>query len=95
MKQRILVLSSLIVVLGTTLSFGAIAQNPNINPPIAGKKQRREHHPELVRALRALENAKRDLIHADRDFGGHRAKAQQLTEQAIQEVHEAMKADRN
>lgn len=56
--------------------------------PAAGKTA--ERFPEMHRALRALENAKRDLEHAAHDFGGHRAKALELTNQAIQEVKEGV-----
>ena len=96
MRNRMMVLGSLIAVLGTTVSAGVLAQNPSA--PIrsfAGKRHRTEKHPELARALKALERAKMDLQKADRDFGGHRAKAQQLTDEAMREVHEAMKFDKN
>jgi hypothetical protein len=47
-------------------------------------------HPEMHRALRALENSKRDLEKAAHDYGGHRAKALELTDQAIREIHEGL-----
>jgi hypothetical protein len=56
---------------------------------------KKERHPELIRALKSLEKAKADLQKANRDFGGHRAKAEELTEQAIQEVQAAIKFDSN
>ena len=48
-----------------------------------------------MRALRTLQRAKTDLMRANRDFGGHRAKAAELTEQAIQEVQAAIQFDKN
>ena len=44
--------------------------------------------------MAALRRAKDDLQRADRDFGGHRAKAVEHTEEAIREVEEAMKCHR-
>ena len=54
------------------------------NPP--SKSQKGERHPEMKRALHVLGHAKGDLEHAAHNFGGYRAKALELTEQAIQEV---------
>jgi hypothetical protein len=47
-------------------------------------------HLEMYRALHALENAKRDLEKAAHDYGGHRAKALELTDQAISEIKEGL-----
>ncbi len=49
-------------------------------------------HPEMHHALRALENAKRDLEKAAHDYGGHRAKALELTDQAISEIKEGLES---
>ena len=64
-------------------------------PPVFGKKggDKREKHPELKLALKRLESAKDALQKADRDFGGHRAKAVDLTNAAMAEVREAIKFD--
>lgn len=48
-------------------------------------------HPEMHRALRALENTKHDLEKAAHDYDGHRAKALELTNQAISEVKEGLR----
>ena len=58
------------------------------------KGEKREKHPEIMKAIRNLEQAKNNLQHADRDFGGHRTKAVQATEQAIAECREALKFDK-
>ena len=55
----------------------------------------RERHPEIRRALRALQNAKNSLQSGAHDFGGHRVKAVQLVDQAIQECHAALQSDRD
>ena len=95
MNKRIFALGGLITILATSTAYGVMAQQgtptPTPNPPGKGKHER---HPELMKAMKALEHAKNDLQNAARDFGGHRAKAEQLTEQAITEVREAMKFDK-
>jgi hypothetical protein len=53
-----------------------------------------EPHPEIREALGALQNARQHLAHGAHDFGGHRANALRLTNQAIQECREAMRYDR-
>lgn len=54
-----------------------------------------ERHPEIHRALHALENAKNDLGHAAHDFGGHRAKALEHVDAAISELRMALASDRH
>ena len=85
MKMRILAFAALVAILAAVSTYGVSAQ-------IA--RPRAERHPALVHALRALTNARAALQHANRDFGGHRAKAQALTDQAIQEVNAAIAFDR-
>ncbi len=97
MRTRILALSGLMAVFGGSCALGVSAQSGQNPPPAPGpmKHQRRERHPELWQALHALQRAKMDLQNGARDFDGHRAKAEELTEQAIQEIHAALKADKN
>jgi hypothetical protein len=65
--------------------------------PFDGDRDRddRERHPELRQALMALSRAKQDLQRGAHDYDGHRARALQLTDQAIEAVHDAMQADRH
>lgn len=101
MKNRLLAIGGLVTLLGTTTAFGVLAQGgatpPSAPAPIGRRLNgpRREKHPELRRAMRALMRAKSDLQNGARDFSGHRAKAEQLTEQAIQEVRAALQSDKN
>jgi hypothetical protein len=53
-----------------------------------------ERHPEMIHALKSLENAKNHLEKAAHDFGGDRAKALEHTEEAIKEVKEALQFDK-
>ena len=98
MKNRILALGGLVAVLGTTTAYGVLAQQSNAPTPIPGAGQNgkgREKHPELKKAMHNLEQAKSNLQKAARDFGGHRAKAAELTDEAIKEVQAAIQADKN
>jgi hypothetical protein len=52
-----------------------------------------ESHPAMEAALKALEQAKFYLQHAARDFKGHRAAAQDLTDKAIAEVLAGLATD--
>jgi len=57
------------------------------------KAQGHEAHPHIQAAMRALENAKRQLQAAQHDFGGHRVNAIQHVDQALEECRLALKAD--
>jgi hypothetical protein len=53
-----------------------------------------EHHPELHKAMRKLKAAKEDLQKAEHDYGGHRVKAIEAIDHAIQELKEALETDK-
>jgi len=54
-----------------------------------------ERHPQIRAAEHDLASAMYHLQRAARDFGGHRVKAIALIDQAQEELHEALKFDRN
>lgn len=56
------------------------------------RKEHKEHHPEIHHAIHALEKAKEHLQHAAHDYDGHRAKALEHVEAALQELHLALEA---
>ncbi|MGH7090384.1 MAG: hypothetical protein ACREFQ_15920 [Stellaceae bacterium] len=56
--------------------------------------QRREAHPRIRQAIRALEDAKTDLQQAAHDFGGHRADALRACDEAIRQLQLALNFDR-
>ena len=58
------------------------------------KAARREAHPEIRKAIKALERAKYDLQHASHDFGGHRADALAATDKAIEQLRLALQYDK-
>jgi hypothetical protein len=80
------------------LSFPIVApvqaQQGQQNPKTA-RGQGRERHPEIREAMRALNHAKQELTkEAASDFGGHKAKAVEHINQALDELREALQADK-
>src|ERR1700682_1769656 len=55
-----------------------------------GAVGRRERHPEIRKAITALERAKADLQRASHDFGGHRAAAIEACNKAIEQLKLAL-----
>lgn len=50
-----------------------------------------EHHPVIRESIDKVESARHDLVaYAERDFGGHRAKAVEHLDMALKELHLAM-----
>jgi hypothetical protein len=68
----------LVVLLGVTLG------RPWVSVALA------ESQPHMEAALRHLKEAKEELTTAEADKGGHRAKALNLTDQAIKQVEEGV-----
>ncbi|HZE07983.1 MAG TPA: hypothetical protein VE110_04425 [Gemmatimonadaceae bacterium] len=57
-------------------------------------QERREAHPEIRRAITALESAKKDLQRANHDFGGHRVDALAACDKAIYQLKLALQYDK-
>ena len=54
-----------------------------------------ERHPVIRESMEKIESARHDLMdYADRDFGGHRAKAVAHLDQALKELHMALDYDK-
>ena len=60
----------------------------------ARKREAPERHPEIRKAIAALERAKTDLKRASHDFGGHRAEALEACDKAIAQLRLALQYDR-
>lgn len=60
---------------------------------VAMRGRRGERHPEIRKAIRALERARTDLQDASRDLGGHRADALAATDNAIKQLQLALQSD--
>lgn len=83
--------------MATALTLPAMAQNYPPEPPIRpgqGDGRRGEQHPEIQGAIRSLEQAKHQLQNGAHDFDGHRGKALEHINQALEECHAALRADR-
>ena len=63
-------------------------------PARAAARERREPHPEIRKAITALERAKSDMQHASHDFGGHRVAAIQACDRAIEQLRLALQYDK-
>src|SRR5882762_7022970 len=60
----------------------------------AAARERREPHPEIRKAITALERAKSDMQHASHDFGGHRVAAIAACDRAIEQLRLALQYDK-
>ena len=66
-------------------------------PAIAGvavKAVHHEHHPEIHKAMRKLRGAKQDLEKATQEYGGHKAKAMEAIDKALEELRAALESDK-
>ena len=60
----------------------------------AKKREPREQHPEIRKAITQLQKAKYDLQHAAHDFGGHRVDAIAAVDKAIEQLRLALQYDK-
>ena len=54
-----------------------------------------ERHPEIREAIASLRRAKQLLEHAAHDFGGHRVEAIRATDEAIHQLEDCLKYDKD
>jgi len=79
----------------TPLSGAQVLAAPQQATPIRkATGARRERHPEIRKAIAALERAKTDMQHASHDFGGHRADALAACDRAIEQLKLALQFDK-
>jgi len=81
--------------LGAVFGAGVVATPASAQgrPPMR-RYEPREQHPAIRAALRNLMAARANLQHGAHDFNGHRARALELTNQAIAEAQLALRSDR-
>ena len=72
----------------TTFALAAVLAATTLASSVTAEPQ-----PKMRDALESLRSAARSLEQASHDKGGHRAKALQLTKQAIDEVQAGIKFD--
>jgi hypothetical protein len=72
------------------LGLSSAAQNKD-NLKLQRVQMNMEKHPEIEAAIHHLRQAKQNLEHAAHDFGGHRAKALEHVNRALEECNQALK----
>lgn len=93
MKKTFAILSA--VALACAISLPAAAQTQStakIKRVQMGKEK--EQHPEIAAAMMHLKEAKQNLEHAARDFGGHRVTALKHINEALEECRQALEFDK-
>lgn len=106
MRLRILSVSALVIfALALCLSVTttpaspktpAAAAVPAATPqPAASPAALPEPHPEIREAIASLRRAKDHLEHAAHDFGGHRVEAIKATDEAIRQLQDCLKFDKD
>jgi hypothetical protein len=76
------------------VSQGAVVPQRAVPAQTAAARERREPHPEIRKAITALERAKSDMQHASHDFGGHRVNAIAACDRAIEQLRLALQYDK-
>jgi hypothetical protein len=106
MKLKILSLSGLVIfALALCLSVTTTPASPKspttaaipaaTPQPAAAPAALPEPHPEIREAIGSLRRAKEHLEHAAHDFGGHRVEALKATDEAIHQLQECLKFDKD
>ena len=102
MRKSLTAWISTMALAGSLAVPGVAAAPAQSNPPAPTGQQgamrgmrRGERHPEIRQAMQALRRAKQELQEGAHDFNGHRAKALELTNQALEECRAALEADKN
>jgi hypothetical protein len=105
MKLRILSLSTLVIfALALSLSVTSTPASPNApstataaaaTPQPAAPAAQREPHPEIREAIASLRRAKAHLEHAAHDVGGRRVEAIKATDEAIRQLQDCLKFDKD
>lgn len=94
LKKNLTILLTTIALAGALSAGLTIAAAQNAGSSAEPHPKGLERHPAIHRAIRALEEAKRDLERADHDFGGHRKEALEQCEKAINQLRIALQYDK-
>lgn len=106
MKVRIV---GLLAVLSLFLAFAFFSSTPaaphkanlpstpaaNALPATPAAATPAEPHPEIREAIASLRRAKEHMEHAAHDFGGHRVEALKATDEALRQLEECLKYDKD
>jgi hypothetical protein len=85
-----LIVAAGLIVAGPTLSDNGTAA---AYPGPSGTAQK-ERHPHIRKAIHELREARRELVTAAHDFGGHRVEAVAAVDAAIKQLELALKYDK-
>jgi hypothetical protein len=100
MKRNLTVLlttGALAGALFTGLTFARAQSTNPVTPPAATgtpKTGAVQRHPQIVRAISALQGAKRDMENANHDFGGHKKAAMEACDKALAQLELVLKNDK-
>jgi hypothetical protein len=93
MKKKLsLIITGLAVAGALSCVLPSVLAQQTTNAPAPGAHH--ERHPEIRRAIGALEAAKTHLQKANHDFGGHRAAALEECDKALEQLKLAMQFDK-
>jgi hypothetical protein len=93
--RKMLCAMTMVSVLGlTSATFAAAPATPAQDNDKMEKREGRERHPEIRKAIEQLKRAKADMQHASHDFGGHRDAALKACDEAIEQLQQALNYDK-
>ena len=92
MKSKRLVSSLAVKLAMATILALSLGTPASLN---SAQKKTSETHPEIRSAINSLQKAKAHLTLANHDFGGHRDDAVKACDEAIKQLNEAMKFDKD
>jgi hypothetical protein len=106
MKLKILSLSAMVILaLALCISVTTTPASPKTPAaaavpaatlqPAAAPAALPEPHPEIREAIGALRRAKEHMEHAAHDFGGHRVEAIKANDEALRQVQDCLKFDKD
>ncbi len=75
------------LLLGLTLATSSLLP---LTAAAESTQQERAAHPNIARAIDALEEAVRSMEAAPHDFGGHRSEAIKASKEAVRQLHAAL-----
>ncbi|HEY9765905.1 MAG TPA: hypothetical protein V6C82_06050 [Chroococcales cyanobacterium] len=95
-KSKLILLATCTIglLLSAQAAFSEVTPSPVPSRAPAIERARTERPVEMRRALKALKRSRRDLERAPHDYGGHRAKAIALIDQAIAEIEAGLKLEK-
>ena len=94
MKTKFYAILTAAMIAGAMTLPASAQQAPTAKIKRVQMKEEKEHHPEIAAAMEHLREAKQNLEHAARDFGGHRAAALKHVNEALEECRQALAFDK-